>query len=939
MKAAETKSTEAGAKTNTPFFSKEGGAGFFSKPSGDKFFNKGSSQNPFIQKKLTVGQPNDKYEQEADAMADKVVQRLNENSQEPSRHNGNTIQAKPIAPLAAITPFVQTKCASCEQEEKLQKKEEVEEKDLQKNKLKRKPIFESNAEPPPDEEKNIQRKCAECEKEEKLQKKSDAVSGQTAPSNVESSLNSSKGSGNPLPASTRNQMENSFGADFSNVRIHNDTFATEMNKDLNAQAFTHGNDIYFNSGKFDTNSNSGKHLLAHELTHTIQQDATKERLIQTAPSASPPTSNIIYIDVNILDQINRGNVDVASQLRLFQNSGFVLKINPYTYQEAIKPPSEQPELGQALQLMIKEMNIQIGPDPSQETRIDTAMLHKGNIDFKNYKDTQIIVSAKLENAQIWSMDRRFRNGSKEIENVYKVTVNPASYDIEKVDDSKPDYRVGRILLNLPPVQIATTANTSQAKPDVSKANNILEGLDEVYSRYTTLNRIDEVASLYGTFVSPTAKFAELSALKKEIEANLTEYIRLSVYNRPNNAQRLSQLKQSLIQKNSLEDIITPAYMKDVEELYRTGPFIVTFNTEVEKAKETGRLSDVGIEALWELDPPTARQFIQNSGLSKGQQAEILNNMPGQPIPLRSRFAAGFLLAIQLIEIAAPFIQMKQQEAASEDVGKSLNDILWWLDKGVSPEIQGLNHRWIRSNLWSNKPDDIFAWYRSGDLDYLALTSIPDTDSTWTNFTIWASLNIKNHRDWEYFILNSNSVKEDGVDANNKLIFKYRTGKIVGTTFAHEVEEQWNNNPRFSMILNATWDVVYTNTTKQIQDIGTKGKPFTSEYQTSGYHSSEIFKGLPQATGKKRFKKNLSERVLYTVVGRRKFTDFPDDSIFFTFPSDIVKGYEGASVPDGYIVVGGADYFTYANIYSYKGRYYQPIREVILAKIEDLEEAK
>ena len=62
-----------------------------------------------------------------------------------------------------------------------------------------------------------------------------------------------------------------MGADFSNVRIHDDSNAAQMSKDLNAQAFTHGNDIYFNSGKYDTSSSAGQHLLAHELTHTVQQ--------------------------------------------------------------------------------------------------------------------------------------------------------------------------------------------------------------------------------------------------------------------------------------------------------------------------------------------------------------------------------------------------------------------------------------------------------------------------------------------------------------------------------------------------------------------------------------------------------------------------------------------------------------------------------------------
>lgn len=69
-------------------------------------------------------------------------------------------------------------------------------------------------------------------------------------------------------------MENSIGADFSGVRLHTDNAAIQMNKDLHAQAFTHGSDIYFNSGKYDVHSVAGKHLLAHELSHTVQQRAS-----------------------------------------------------------------------------------------------------------------------------------------------------------------------------------------------------------------------------------------------------------------------------------------------------------------------------------------------------------------------------------------------------------------------------------------------------------------------------------------------------------------------------------------------------------------------------------------------------------------------------------------------------------------------------------------
>jgi hypothetical protein len=211
MKATDTKtSASQPVKEAAPFFNKGAGQGFF------------KSAQPVVQAKLTVGEPGDKYEKEADSMADKVVQRKAD----------GLLQACPC-------------------EEKLQKK----------------PIFESEG--------------------EAVQKKSDGEGGHS--NDLEKSLNSSKGSGAPLPSATREQMEAGLGADFSNVRIHDNAQSQAMSQDLHAQAFTHGNDIYFNSGKYSPDNLSGQHLLAHELTHTIQQGAAirKKGLIQRAPKTPP----------------------------------------------------------------------------------------------------------------------------------------------------------------------------------------------------------------------------------------------------------------------------------------------------------------------------------------------------------------------------------------------------------------------------------------------------------------------------------------------------------------------------------------------------------------------------------------------------------------------------------------------------------------------------
>jgi hypothetical protein len=138
------------------------------------------------------------------------------------------------------------------------------------------------------EQNFIQRKCAHCEQEEKAQRKplSEFIqrkesSGATVASDAMSrQLSSGRGGGNNMDAGTKNFMETRFGTDFSSVKIHTGGEAANMNRELNAHAFTLGNDIYFNEGKYQPASDSGKFLLAHELTHTIQQSGRIGRKIQ-----------------------------------------------------------------------------------------------------------------------------------------------------------------------------------------------------------------------------------------------------------------------------------------------------------------------------------------------------------------------------------------------------------------------------------------------------------------------------------------------------------------------------------------------------------------------------------------------------------------------------------------------------------------------------------
>ncbi|WEA02822.1 eCIS core domain-containing protein [Mucilaginibacter sp. SJ] len=89
-------------------------------------------------------------------------------------------------------------------------------------------------------------------------------------------LNESKGGGSPLPAKVRTQLEHQMNANFEQVKIHTGQQAVELCNLSKAQAFTHGNDIYFNAAKFDPESTAGMNLLAHELTHVVQQNGPRK---------------------------------------------------------------------------------------------------------------------------------------------------------------------------------------------------------------------------------------------------------------------------------------------------------------------------------------------------------------------------------------------------------------------------------------------------------------------------------------------------------------------------------------------------------------------------------------------------------------------------------------------------------------------------------------
>ena len=96
--------------------------------------------------------------------------------------------------------------------------------------------------------------------------------GKKLPRHIQQNVLSKRNHGNALQGNVRASMERAFGTGFQDVRIHNDNESDRLNKSLNSRAFTFGQDIFFSEKAYSPESKAGQHLLAHELSHVVQQN-------------------------------------------------------------------------------------------------------------------------------------------------------------------------------------------------------------------------------------------------------------------------------------------------------------------------------------------------------------------------------------------------------------------------------------------------------------------------------------------------------------------------------------------------------------------------------------------------------------------------------------------------------------------------------------------
>lgn len=189
---------------------------------------------PKIQAKLTIGEVGDKYEKEADKIATQVVKTIN------SPQTGQSVQQKPE-----------------EKEEGLQKK----------------PL-------------------------ETIQREGEKPVAGSAPANFEGEINRAKGGGQPLAPDLQQKMGNAMGADFSGVKIHTDSQSDKLNRSIQAKAFTTGQDVFFRQGTYNPGSTSGQELIAHELTHVMQQNSgVAARKPDSESSTKPDLGTVVQRQV------------------------------------------------------------------------------------------------------------------------------------------------------------------------------------------------------------------------------------------------------------------------------------------------------------------------------------------------------------------------------------------------------------------------------------------------------------------------------------------------------------------------------------------------------------------------------------------------------------------------------------------------------------------
>jgi hypothetical protein len=285
------------------------------------------SRSTILQTKLQLGPAGDRYEQEADQVAQQVVrqmdgpkpvQRVEDDEEE------ELVQTKPFLPQVSR---IQRHADHQDDDEEIMRKVDgaaisrLQPPSLKDRTLAYANIGRQNVLPklsawradqlqrhPHHDDDELQRAIEEEDEPVQL-KPSHGLEGGEVDSSVAQEIQSSRGGGRPMDDQVRGSMEQGFGADFSGVRIHTGGRADALNRSLNARAFTVGSDVFFRHGEYNPGNSGGKQLLAHELTHTIQQGAAPAgRSIQAQREDRAKSRKHTMTRNAVVDQLQRDDV-------------------------------------------------------------------------------------------------------------------------------------------------------------------------------------------------------------------------------------------------------------------------------------------------------------------------------------------------------------------------------------------------------------------------------------------------------------------------------------------------------------------------------------------------------------------------------------------------------------------------------------------------------
>ena len=301
-----------------------------------------------LQTKLAISEPGDRYEQEADRIADEVMRmplpaayRQATGGQEAD----NQLQTKRLADQ--ITPMVQREAIAEEDDE--------------------------------DEKEELQRQTA-MEEEEMLQPKGTTAQAPTVTRSVESIIQSMRqDGGQPLDPAARAFMEPRFGHDFSNVRVHTDSQAANAARAVNARAFTVGSAVVFGTGQYAPRAAEGRRLLAHELSHVVQQTnwiSDSKRIESGRPVRGVPS-----IGLSVIRRKSRARPakDGETQTSTRRPTGFLGRWLRKRVPKGLKPTKLRAALAQRLLDLAGSGEINLTPEERKQLEKLTSVQFSGEI--------------------------------------------------------------------------------------------------------------------------------------------------------------------------------------------------------------------------------------------------------------------------------------------------------------------------------------------------------------------------------------------------------------------------------------------------------------------------------------------------------------------------------------------------------------------------------